>query len=145
MCFSVILLLLLLLLNCYYVTYRLDTETHSWLIAGEGCFEMRHMCQPIFFLFFIANQEKTSRKHIVSNASSNPETRKDSLPLGTTINESSLLLEVRNCMTYMCVCVSVCETLTHDHFNRKLWLYSNNLLCMYVCFILTVIKFHHTL
>ena len=108
MCFSVILLLLLLLLNCYYVTYRLDTETHSWLIAGEGCFEMRHMCQPIFFLFFIANQEKTSRKHIVSNASSNPETRKDSLPLGTTINESSLLLEVRNCMTYMCVCVFLC-------------------------------------
>ncbi|XP_072234844.1 uncharacterized protein [Leuresthes tenuis] len=43
--------------------------------------------------FFQANQEKTSRKHIVSNASSNPETRKDSLPLGTTVNESSLLLE----------------------------------------------------
>ncbi|XP_047206245.1 aryl-hydrocarbon receptor repressor a isoform X2 [Girardinichthys multiradiatus] len=43
--------------------------------------------------FFQASQDKPSRKHISSTASSNPEPRKDSLPLGTTINESSLLLE----------------------------------------------------
>ncbi|XP_034998000.1 aryl-hydrocarbon receptor repressor a isoform X2 [Hippoglossus stenolepis] len=42
--------------------------------------------------FFQANQEKPSRKHIISPASSNPEPRKESLPLGN-INESSLLLE----------------------------------------------------
>ncbi|MEQ2227901.1 hypothetical protein ILYODFUR_003158, partial [Ilyodon furcidens] len=42
---------------------------------------------------FTASQDKPSRKHITSTASSNPEPRKDSLPLGTTINESSLLLE----------------------------------------------------
>ncbi|CAB1457520.1 unnamed protein product [Pleuronectes platessa] len=39
-----------------------------------------------------ANQEKPSRKHIISPVSSNPEPRKESLPLGN-INESSLLLE----------------------------------------------------
>ncbi|XP_026148517.1 aryl-hydrocarbon receptor repressor a isoform X2 [Mastacembelus armatus] len=43
--------------------------------------------------FFQASQEKTSRKHIISTASSNPEPRKETLPLGTAINESSLLLE----------------------------------------------------
>ncbi|NP_001296891.1 aryl hydrocarbon receptor repressor [Fundulus heteroclitus] len=43
--------------------------------------------------FFQASQDKPSRKHITNTASSNPEPRKDSLPLGTTINESSLLLE----------------------------------------------------
>uniref|UniRef100_A0A3Q3K1Z9 PAS domain-containing protein n=1 Tax=Monopterus albus TaxID=43700 RepID=A0A3Q3K1Z9_MONAL len=43
--------------------------------------------------FFQASQEKTSRKHITSTAPSNPEPRKDSLPLCTSINESSLLLE----------------------------------------------------
>ncbi|XP_041824474.1 aryl-hydrocarbon receptor repressor a [Melanotaenia boesemani] len=42
--------------------------------------------------FFQASQEKTSRKHIIST-SSNPESQKDSLPLGTAVNESSLLLE----------------------------------------------------
>uniref|UniRef100_A0A3Q2WWY3 Aryl-hydrocarbon receptor repressor n=1 Tax=Haplochromis burtoni TaxID=8153 RepID=A0A3Q2WWY3_HAPBU len=43
--------------------------------------------------FFQASQDKTSRKHIMSTASSNPEPRKESLPLGTGVNESSLLLE----------------------------------------------------
>ncbi|XP_069007474.1 aryl-hydrocarbon receptor repressor a [Embiotoca jacksoni] len=43
--------------------------------------------------FFQATQEKTSRKHIVSAASSNSEPRKESLSLGTNVNESSLLLE----------------------------------------------------
>ncbi|XP_027861129.1 aryl-hydrocarbon receptor repressor a [Xiphophorus couchianus] len=43
--------------------------------------------------FFQASQDKPSRKHVTTPASSNPEPRKDSLPLGTTINESSLLLE----------------------------------------------------
>ncbi|XP_070784450.1 uncharacterized protein [Enoplosus armatus] len=43
--------------------------------------------------FFQGNQDKTSRKHINSTASSNPEPRKESLLLGTTVNESSLLLE----------------------------------------------------
>ncbi|XP_015810353.3 uncharacterized protein [Nothobranchius furzeri] len=43
--------------------------------------------------FFQASQDKTSRKHITSTASSNPEPRKENLPLGATINESSLLLE----------------------------------------------------
>lgn len=42
--------------------------------------------------FFQASQEKTSRKHIIST-SSNTEPQKDSLPLGTAVNESSLLLE----------------------------------------------------
>lgn len=43
--------------------------------------------------FFQASQDKTSRKHIINTASSNPEPRKESLPLGTCVNESSLLLE----------------------------------------------------
>ncbi|KAM6900441.1 uncharacterized protein FYW49_016944 isoform 1-T1 [Xenentodon cancila] len=43
--------------------------------------------------FFQASQEKNSRKHIISTASSNPEPRKESLPLSTTVSESSLLLE----------------------------------------------------
>uniref|UniRef100_A0AAQ6AGR6 BHLH domain-containing protein n=1 Tax=Amphiprion ocellaris TaxID=80972 RepID=A0AAQ6AGR6_AMPOC len=43
--------------------------------------------------FFQATQEKTSRKHNISTSSSNPEPRKESLPLGTSVNESSLLLE----------------------------------------------------
>ncbi|XP_071401288.1 uncharacterized protein [Centroberyx affinis] len=43
--------------------------------------------------FFQANQEKPSRKHIVSPTSSNPEPRKESLPLGTGVTESGLLLE----------------------------------------------------
>ncbi|GLD58036.1 aryl hydrocarbon receptor repressor isoform X1 [Lates japonicus] len=41
----------------------------------------------------MSSQEKTSRKHIISPTSSNPEPRKESLPLGTAVNESSLLLE----------------------------------------------------
>ncbi|CAK6951995.1 aryl-hydrocarbon receptor repressor a [Scomber scombrus] len=36
---------------------------------------------------------KISRKHIISNTSSNPEPRKESLPMGTAVNESGLLLE----------------------------------------------------
>ena len=49
-----------------------------------------------FFFFFIGNPEtKISRKHIISNTSSNPEPRKESLPMGTAVNESGLLLEVR--------------------------------------------------
>ncbi|CAJ1081761.1 uncharacterized protein LOC117828620 [Xyrichtys novacula] len=43
--------------------------------------------------FFQASQDKTSRKQIISTASSNHEPRKESLPLGPTVNESSLLLE----------------------------------------------------
>ncbi|XP_040023432.2 aryl-hydrocarbon receptor repressor a isoform X1 [Gasterosteus aculeatus] len=43
--------------------------------------------------FFQANHEKPSRKHSTSTASSNPEARKDSPPLETPVNESSLLLE----------------------------------------------------
>ncbi|KAM4606606.1 aryl-hydrocarbon receptor repressor a [Polymixia lowei] len=43
--------------------------------------------------FFQANQDKPSRKHIISPASSNPEPRKESHPLGTTVTESGLLLE----------------------------------------------------
>uniref|UniRef100_A0A3B4TMC1 Aryl-hydrocarbon receptor repressor n=1 Tax=Seriola dumerili TaxID=41447 RepID=A0A3B4TMC1_SERDU len=43
--------------------------------------------------FFQASQDKTSRKHIIGTASTNPEPRKESLPLGNTVNESSLLLE----------------------------------------------------
>lgn len=62
--------------------------------------------QPIYHVFlFIASQDKTSRKPITSPASSNPEPRKDSLPLGTAVNESSLLLEVRNHMTHLCLSV----------------------------------------
>nr|XP_029135425.1 uncharacterized protein LOC109992652 [Labrus bergylta] len=40
-----------------------------------------------------ASQEKTSRKQLISTASSNPEPRKESLPLGTAASESGLLLE----------------------------------------------------
>ncbi|XP_029004407.1 aryl-hydrocarbon receptor repressor a [Betta splendens] len=43
--------------------------------------------------FFQVSQEKSSRKHIISTPSSNPEPRKDSFTLGTAVNESSLLLE----------------------------------------------------
>ncbi|XP_059183457.1 aryl-hydrocarbon receptor repressor a [Centropristis striata] len=43
--------------------------------------------------FFQVNHEKPSRKHSMSTASSNPEPRKESLPLGNAVNESSLLLE----------------------------------------------------
>ncbi|XP_023255245.1 uncharacterized protein LOC111649780, partial [Seriola lalandi dorsalis] len=39
------------------------------------------------------SQDKSSRKHIIGTASTNPEPRKESLPLGNTVNESSLLLE----------------------------------------------------
>uniref|UniRef100_H2S8R6 PAS domain-containing protein n=1 Tax=Takifugu rubripes TaxID=31033 RepID=H2S8R6_TAKRU len=39
------------------------------------------------------NHDKTSRKHISSPAASNPDQRKESLPLGGAVNESSLLLE----------------------------------------------------
>lgn len=42
------------------------------------------------------NHDKTSRKHISSPAASNPDQRKESLPLGAAVNESSLLLEVRS-------------------------------------------------
>ncbi|XP_062297666.1 aryl-hydrocarbon receptor repressor a [Scomber scombrus] len=44
--------------------------------------------------FFQGNPDtKISRKHIISNTSSNPEPRKESLPMGTAVNESGLLLE----------------------------------------------------
>ncbi|KAJ4925470.1 hypothetical protein JOQ06_018200, partial [Pogonophryne albipinna] len=43
--------------------------------------------------FFQGNNEKPSRKQSISTASSNPEPRKDSTLPGTTIHESSLLLE----------------------------------------------------
>lgn len=43
--------------------------------------------------FFQANQEKGSRKRISNTVSSNHEPRKDSFPIGSTVNESSLLLE----------------------------------------------------
>ncbi|KAK2858635.1 hypothetical protein Q5P01_003255 [Channa striata] len=43
--------------------------------------------------FFQVSQEKTPRKHVISTPSSNPEPKKESLPLGATINESSLVLE----------------------------------------------------
>ncbi|XP_029955809.1 aryl-hydrocarbon receptor repressor a isoform X2 [Salarias fasciatus] len=43
--------------------------------------------------FFQANQDKTSRKHVVNTPSSHPEPRKESVPLGSSVNESSLLLE----------------------------------------------------
>lgn len=67
------------------------------------------------FLCLIANQDKTSRKHITSPPSSNPEPRKESLPLGNTVNESSLLLEVRNCCLHMCLVeyLFVFATLVH--------------------------------
>lgn len=80
-----------------------------------------HTCWCFYlFSFFTASQDKPSRKHITSTASSNPEPRKDSLPLGTSINESSLLLEVRNQMTCVFVCVCpVWVTSASDHLNRK--------------------------
>uniref|UniRef100_UPI0037E96EC8 uncharacterized protein n=1 Tax=Semicossyphus pulcher TaxID=241346 RepID=UPI0037E96EC8 len=43
--------------------------------------------------FFQVSHDKTSRKQNISTASSNPEPRKESLQLGTPVNESSLLLE----------------------------------------------------
>lgn len=48
----------------------------------------------------------------MSTASSNPEPRKESLPLGTGVNESSLLLEVRNHMGVVCMCGDHVEHLT---------------------------------
>lgn len=66
--------------------------THKLLIVY--CLNLNNL--PFFFLCLTANQDKTSRKHLNSTASSNPEPRKESLPLATAVNESSLLLEVRN-------------------------------------------------
>lgn len=48
----------------------------------------------------------------MSTASSNPEPRKESLPLGTGVNESSLLLEVRNHMGVVRMCGDHVEHLT---------------------------------
>ncbi|KAM9827069.1 uncharacterized protein ACB057_015691 [Neosynchiropus ocellatus] len=43
--------------------------------------------------FFQATQEKPSRKHAINLPSSNPESRKESLSVGNSVNESGLLLE----------------------------------------------------
>lgn len=84
-----------------------------WIIVLNKSESFVPTCLPIFFfLFFTASQDKTSRKHIMSTASSNPEPRKESLPLGTGVNESSLLLEVRNHMGVVCMCGDHVEHLT---------------------------------
>ncbi|KAM9333214.1 uncharacterized protein KZ484_018246 isoform 2-T2 [Pholidichthys leucotaenia] len=43
--------------------------------------------------FFQASQDKISRKHNISAASSNPDPRKENLPQASCVNETSLLLE----------------------------------------------------
>lgn len=71
-----------------------------------------------FFLCLTGNPDKTSRKHITSTSSSNPEPRKESLALGTGVNESSLLLEVRNHMAVFCMC-NLCNISVHVLLDRK--------------------------
>lgn len=96
----------LLIYGCPFVfAYTVFVTTH--IIPLSSCFSSLkpQFATSLFILHvlcLIATQDnKGSRKHITSTAPSNLEPRKESLPLGSAVNESSLLLEVRNC----CMCI----------------------------------------